>query len=134
MLFEPATGTSHVGKCMQVGLSDGIPRPEYLTRINHSWVDQEVVEVAVELQRLLCRDRPRWDPRVGQEGSILVQRDQAWLVRCEPVVPRPAKFHWSTQCPLEKWRSRVPLLREGRVSGGWVVVSYLLYSCAGLER
>ena len=77
VLFEPETRTSRVGRCMQLVVSDGIARPEFVDRINHSWVHQGLVEATVELQQLLCQDRPRWDPRVGQEGLILAQRDQA---------------------------------------------------------
>ena len=112
---------------MQIGSSDGIPRTEYLIHLNHFWADQEIVEVALELQRLLCRGRPRWELTIGQEGPLLVQRDQAWLVRCEPVVPRPAKFHWSTQCPVTpvERKERQPRKTRGhRVSGGWVGVWY----------
>jgi hypothetical protein len=136
VLFEPETGTSRVGRCMQLVVSDGIPRPEYVARINHSWVNQEVVEATAELQLLPCQDRPRWDPRVGQEGLILAQRDQAWLARCEPVVPRPAKFHWSTQCRAERRRRRRQSVRDNRVRGDWELPGqwYLTTLLCGLEH
>ena len=119
---------------MQLVVSDGIPRPEYVDRINHSWVHPGLVEATVELQQLLCQDRPRWDPRVGQEGLILAQRDQEWLARCEPVVPRPAKFHWSTQCRAVRRHRRRQSVRDNRVRGDWevpVVFWYLAVALCG---
>jgi hypothetical protein len=73
VLFEPETRTSRVGRCMQLVVSDGIPRPAFVDRVNQSWAPPGLVEATIELQQLLCQDRPRWDPRIGQEGLVLAQ-------------------------------------------------------------
>ena len=49
---------------MQLVVSDGIPRPECVARINHSWVNQEVVEATAELQLL----RVTGPASLGPEG------------------------------------------------------------------
>jgi len=127
VLFEPETRTSRVGRCMQVVVSDGIPRPAFVDRVNQSWAPPGLVEATIELQQLLCQDRPRWDPRIGQEGLLLAQRDQDWLARCEPVVPRPSKFHWSTQCRAVSRHKRRQPVRDRRVRGYWGVLEAVFW-------
>ena len=118
---------------MQLVVSDGIPRPAFVDRVNQSWAPPGLVEATIELQQLLCQDRPRWDPRIGQEGLVLAQRDQEWLARCEPVVPRPAKFHWSTQCRAVSRRKRRQPARGSRVRGDWdVLVAFFWYFAVAL--
>jgi hypothetical protein len=112
---------------MQAVVSDGIPRPAFVDRVNQSWAPPGLVEATIELQQLLCQDRPRWDPRIGHEGLLLAQRDQDWLVRCEPVVPRPSKFHWSTQCRAVSRHTRRPPVRDRRIRGYWGVLEAVFW-------